>query len=195
MDERIVKIKEKAIAFFTKKGKENWLWILGLCGILLIGVSSFWGGSENEPTSNTVMGNEDASVYATALEEQLETMLVTVQGVGNCRVMVTMEQATEYIYATQEKNTVDASQTSENSRFSTGSRTHDEETYIMVSTDNGQQPVLITALSPKVKGVAVVCEGGDDPMVCQAVRTTVATVLNINTNRICIVKGNNFEGK
>ena len=117
-------------------------------------------------------------------------MVSSISGVGECRVMVTMEQGTEYIYATQEKNTVDASQTSENSRFSTGSRSSDEETYIMVSTDTGQQPVLITALSPKVKGVVVVCQGGGNSGVCQNVRTALATLLNISSSRICVVTGN-----
>ncbi len=192
MDQRIGNIKEKIQALFGKKGKGNLLWIMGLVGVLLIGLSSFFGGDSSDSPDNTVSAGEDSLVYAKNLEERLETMVSTIQGVGDCRVMVTMEQGTEYIYATQEKNTVDASQTSENSRYSTGSRSSDEETYIMVSTDKGEQPVLITALSPKVKGVVVVCEGGGDSGVCQMVRTALATVLNINSSRICVVAGNHF---
>lgn len=190
MDERIVNIKEKVIAFFTKKG--NWLWVLGLLGILLIGVSSLFSHGSSDTVGVTATGSEDALAYATALEQRLESIVGTIEGVGNCRVMVTLEQSTEYIYATQEKNTMDSSQTSEDTRYSTGNRTQDEETYIMVSTDSGEQPVLITALSPKVKGVAVVCQGGANANVCQAIRTTVATVLNIDSEHICIVAGNNF---
>ncbi|MBR3844366.1 MAG: hypothetical protein IKM39_02540, partial [Clostridia bacterium] len=147
MDQRIRTITEKVKSFIAQKG--NWLWIVGLVGILLIGLSSL-GGDSKETPDNTVSPGEDAAAFAEELESRLETMVASIQGVGECQVMVTMEQGTEYIYATQEKNTVDASQTSENSRYSTGSRSSDEETYIMVSTDGGEQPVLITALSPKV---------------------------------------------
>ena len=190
MDRRIEKIKHLWQWFLSKKGKGNWLWILGLVGILLIGLSSATGGSSKETPNSPVSGEENTVAYAEALERRLETMVSSISGVGECRVMVTMEQGTEYIYATQEKNTVDASQTSENSRFSTGSRSSDEETYIMVSTDTGQQPVLITALSPKVKGVVVVCQGGGNSGVCQNVRTALATLLNISSSRICVVTGN-----
>ncbi len=190
MDQRIEKYKQLCKSFWQKKGKGNWLWIFGLVGILLIGLSSIMGGSSSDTPQTTLSGEEDTIAYAKALEQRLEGMVGSIYGVGECRVMVTMEQGTEYIYATQEKNTVDASQTSENSRYSTGSRSSDEETYIMVSTDGGQQPVLLTALAPKVKGVVVVCEGGGDSGVCQTVRTALATLLNISSNRICVVTGN-----
>ena len=189
MDQRIEKYKQLLTSFWQKKGKGNWLWIVGLVGILLIGISSVTGESSDSAEA-TLSGQEDTLVYAKALEQRLETMVESIYGVGKCNVMVTMEQGTEYIYATQEKNTVDASQTSENSRYSTGSRSSDEETYIMVSTDSGQQPVLLTALAPKVKGVVVVCQGGSDSGVCQTVRTALATLLNISSNRICVVTGN-----
>ncbi len=192
MDQRIKKYKELWQWFMKKKGKGNWLWVIGLIGILLIGLSSMLGNGGTDTPVATVSAGEDPLSYATALEDRLESMVSSIAGVGECRVMVTMEQGTEYIYATQEKNTVDASQTSENSRFSTGSRSSDEETYIMVSTDSGQQPVLITSLSPKVKGVVVVCQGGNNGGVCQNVRTALATVLSISSNRICVVTGNQF---
>ena len=190
MDQRIEKVKRFCQSFLSKKGKGNWLWVIGLVGILLIGFSSAIDNDAKDTPNATLSGEESTTVYAQALESRLENMVSAISGVGKCRVMVTMEQGTEYIYATQEKNTVDASQTSENSRFSTGSRSSDEETYIMVSTDEGQQPVLITALSPKVKGVVVVCQGGEDSVVCQNVRTALATLLNISSNRICVVTGN-----
>lgn len=187
MDQRIIAIKNKILAM-GKKG--NWLWILGLVGILLIGLSTMFSSSHTESSKDAVPSCDDTTLYAKELEERLEKLVGTIGGVGECEVMVTMEQGTEYIYATQQKNTVDASQTSENSRYSEGSRSSDEETYIMVSTDKGEQPVLLTALSPRVKGVVVVCQGGEEAVVCEQVKTAIATVLNINSNRICVVAGN-----
>ncbi len=179
---------DKAIAFFKSKGKYNWLFAIGLLGILLIGLSGVLSGGEvsNNETSSVTVSSEQ---YAANLENQLCDMLQHVDGVGKCKVMVTIDQGTEYIYATQEKNSKNTIETSEDNKFSAENESADEETYIMVETDNGEQPLLITQLSPKVKGVVVVCGGGDNPAVCQKVCKAVATALHISETRICVIQG------
>lgn len=180
--------KEIWTNIIKKLGKKNILLILGLAGILLIGLSGIVGGGGEDTTAATVSG-EDSGAYARQLEQQLSQMISSITGAGECQVMVTLEQGTEYIYAVQEKNTQDTSQTSEESRLTAGERVSDEETYIMVSTENGEQPLVITELSPKVKGVVVVCEGGGEAGVSQTVRNAVATALNISIDRIYVVAG------
>ena len=34
-----------------------------------------------------------------------------------------------------------------------------------MDTENGRQGLLVTEIQPTVKGVVVVCQGGDDPVV------------------------------
>lgn len=183
--------KEKWLTLIQKQGKNNWLWIAGLAGILLIGISTLFGG-ESTSTSETADNTPsvtDTQTYARQLEEQLEEMISSMQQAGKCKVMVTMEQGTEYVYATEEKNSTDVSQSSEDSRFSTGSRSSGEETYIMVSTKDGDRPLLLTQLAPRVKGVVVVCSGGGQKAVAEAITKALATALDISKNRICVVEG------
>ena len=40
--------------------------------------------------------------------------------------------------------------------------------------------------SPEVKGVVVVCEGGDDPLVVRKVVDTVKVALNLSSSRISV---------
>ncbi len=177
-------------ALLNKIDKRQWLLILGITGMILIGLSSCVSThSEKEDRQET--SSDENWQYAATLEEQLETVLSSVEGAGPCQVMVTLEQGTEYIYATEEKNSIDVSETSEDQRFSTGSKTADEATYIMVSTDEGEQPLLLTCLAPKVKGVVVVCNGGNNAAVCRAITKALATALDISENCICVVYGNN----
>ena len=46
----------------------------------------------------------------------------------------------------------------------------------------------MTEVQPVVKGVVVVCDGGDDPVVQQRVIDAVTTALDITSVRVCVVK-------
>jgi stage III sporulation protein AG len=175
--------KEKIRSLF--KGKGNLLWILGLLGIVLIGISGLFGGEE--PVENDSLSYVDTDDYARRLEQQLEDIVGNIKNAGDCQVMVTMAQGTEYVYAREEKNMADTSQTSEESRLITGNKVSDEETYIMVSTKQGDKPLLLTEIAPRVKGVVVVCEGGGNAMVIDTVTEALATALNISKSQVCVV--------
>jgi stage III sporulation protein AG len=179
--------QEKILEFFKTKSKGNFLWILGLVGILLIGLSALFGEGEDQTPKSEGLVYTDTKVYAKSLEEQLEEIVSNIKNAGACKVMVTLEQGAEYVYATEEKNTADTSQTSEESRQITGNKVSDEETYIIVSTKQGDQPLLLTEIAPRVKGVVVVCEGGSNPQVVATVTNALATALNISENRVCVV--------
>ena len=65
MDRRIEKIKHLWQWFLSKKGKGNWLWILGLVGILLIGLSSVTGSSSKETHEISASSSEFVNIENT----------------------------------------------------------------------------------------------------------------------------------
>ena len=60
--------------------------------------------------------------------------------------------------------------------------------HIIVDAADGKQPLVETHIEPEVKGVAVVCEGGDDITVIKRITDLVSVVLGLSTNRICVTK-------
>ena len=50
----------------------------------------------------------------------------------------------------------------------------------------GKSPLVTARLEPEVKGVVVVCEGGDDPLVVRKVVDTVKVALNLSSSRISV---------
>lgn len=44
------------------------------------------------------------------------------------------------------------------------------------------------SIEPKVRGVVVVCDGGDDPTVKSRVLDAITKALNISSNKVCITK-------
>ena len=114
-----------------------------------------------------------AEEYAGMLEQRLEELVSSIQGVGRARVMVTLEHGVEYVFAQEERSGADSMQVS----------------YVLVDTEFGRrQPLVRTQRQPRVQGVIVVCEGADDVRVQQKLINVVTTALNIPTTRVCVVK-------
>ena len=86
----------------------------------------------------------------------------------------------ESIYA---KNETHETQTDEAS----SSESYKSE-HVIISASGGDAPLVETVLSPEIKGVAVVCEGGDDISVTKRIVDLTSVVLGLSTNRICVTK-------
>lgn len=151
------------------KGRVRVLVAVGLVGMGLIALSELWptdGGKESREPSITVTATE----AELALEERIAALLGQVAGVGKCRVLVTLERDTQKVYAANTATSANGS----------------SEQVLVVDTDTGPVGLPLTTLLPTVKGVAVVCAGGDDPAVCQRVVEVVATAFHISDRRVCV---------
>ena len=150
------------------------LLFVGLAGMLLIALSEVWP-TRNESKTTTVTLTE--SQVEKALEQRIATLLRQVEGVGSCRVMVTLESGTRTVYAADTTSSAGAD----------GSASYSEH-YLTVDTDSGPVGLLLTRIRPTVKGVAVVCDGGGDAAVRQRVIQVVSTAFHISERRVCVVK-------
>ena len=103
-----------------------------------------------------------------------------IDGAGKTKVMITLSETTEYIYATNDKDT------RKNNDASDDSATQND--YVIIEKDNNDTGLLIKTIEPKVRGVAIVCEGGNKSMVQNQIYSAISAVLNISTSRISISK-------
>jgi stage III sporulation protein AG len=164
--------------------------ILGIVLILLSGNLQSCGGKQSSQTASSRSSGLSAENYEKQLETNLTEIISQIRGTGNVRVMVTLEQTTQYVYATEEKKS--DQQTDEKAESGTGkkeSNNSDETTYLLVKDADGSERALhVTEIQPVVKGVVVVCDGGDDPQVQQDVTDAVTTALHITSVRVCVIK-------
>ena len=102
MDSRIKKIFSSASNF---KYKKQAVIIFGLIGVVLILLSelvpSTADGKSNTNTST------DYESYVSSLESRTQNIISSIDGVGKCRVMITLEQTDERVFA---KNIDESSQ-------------------------------------------------------------------------------------
>ena len=149
------KIKD-AINFMLKSdGKRAKIIVaMGLVAIVLIAFSSFFQSNDNKATN----------------------IVSSIDGVGDCEVMITFEYSSENVYATDSENKND-----ENSQSN-------KDEYVLYDSQSGEKALLIKEKYPTVQGVSVVCSGGDNVEVREAVINTVTSLFNISANRVSVSK-------
>lgn len=184
-------IRNSLNSFFEKDKSRKLIVISGLAGIVLIFVSSIWGGKGKTPVKNDEE-SLGSGRYEEKLERSLESIVSSIKGAGNSKVLVTLENSTETIYATEEKKNKEASEDRTNGETTRKKESDDcEKKYITVKDSEGTERALaVTEIQPRVKGVIVVCTGGDDPIVQQRIIGAVTTALNISSKRVCVTRAN-----
>ena len=166
--------------------KENILKITGIAGhggIVLIFCSDFFGGREKEDTFAEVSESETYTVeeYRQGLCDELGNMLASIEGVGRTKIMLTIDGTVRNIYATD--NDIQQRETSSDKQ------SNEKQSCIVIRQNDGSEKALtIGQLMPKIKGVLVVCEGGDKEEVCIKVTEAVSAALDVTKSHICVSK-------
>lgn len=171
-----------------KDGYKKVIIIAGFLGIILIFLSGFF--KENNKPKEKVEEIPTTQQYSKQIEESLTEIVSHISGAGESKVLVTVENSVETVYATAGKKNTEASEDKIGGETTKRKESDDSETqYITVKDSDGTEKALaITEIQPTIKGVVVVCSGGDDPSVCKRVTDAVTTALNITSKRVCVTK-------
>ena len=157
--------------------------IIGAVGIALIFLSSI--GGEESGTQNF----DDFSIeeYKEALEEDIERLVKSISGSRKVTVVITLESGVNYQYADViEEADESKSETDKNSQ-----KNEFHQNYITVKrADGSEEAILISKQMPEIRGVAIVCQGGDNAALNKKIQNAVTSALNITSKRVYIAGGN-----
>lgn len=177
--------------FLSHEKNKNLILILGLAGISLIFISNFFRDKEPNPKKTPeIKSNSDQ--YSERMEQNLEGIVSNIQGAGKAKVLVTLENSIETVYATEEKKNKEAAEDKTNGETTRKKESDDcEKKYITVKDSEGTEHALaVTEIQPKIKGVIVVCPGGDNPTVQQKIINAVTAALSVPSNKVYVTKSN-----
>lgn len=163
----------------------KWIIAAGLLGMALIFLSEFWPSSTQTSSAGKTLTSEE---FVQKLEQRLTEVVGNIDGAGQNRVMVTLENGVQYVYATEQKTGSNRVEDTGDSSNRLSQQDDSEESVIVVDAEDGRKGLLVTELEPIVKGVVVVCEGGDQEDVQQRVSQAVTTALNITSKRVYVTK-------
>ena len=174
-------IIEYIVKLWNKLGYRLFL-LTGFIGILLIYIS------DRSAVEKTVLSEYSPEEYRLHLEKTLTDILSQVEGAGKVSLMITLESGEEKIYAVQEKTDRNEQSVSAQRSTQTNSRTSYENEYVMLGGSAGNEALIEKTLQPAVQGVVVVCQGAEDVKVVSNITNAVSVVLDIPTNRVCVIK-------
>ncbi len=177
-----------------------YLGIIFIVGILLFTSGSFMKSSDNgvedvdevSKTTKNEMGTDLSSTsydtYEQELTANLESILSMVSGAGNVKCMITFENTKEMVFATdfEEDSSSVIEKDSQNGERTTKNENRDEK--LVFVGDN--EPVLIKEVLPKVEGVVIVAQGGENAYIKKAFIDVATSLLDIEPYKVTILKMN-----
>ena len=140
--------------------KSKWFYgilaVLGICLVLL----------SNTDISPSEENGEQISYYSKELEERVEKLILEINGIDQVSVLITLENNGETVYA---QNQLSGS-----------------SEYVFFTNSEGENGLKLQEINPTVRGVAVVCTGGNDITVKEKITALLSSALGITTNRITV---------
>ncbi len=159
--------------------RKDQLLILILVGLLLAVVAIPVDDREkrgNQELKQTEQGEEEteaATDYESRMEQKLEELLGSVEGVGNVRVMLTFEGTGERKVEKDTSLTADSQQ---------------EETVYEEYGSSERTPYVTSETNPQVEGVLVIAQGGGNSRIKQEIIEAAQALFGIEAHKIKIMK-------
>ncbi len=160
---------------------------VGICGILLIFISSIFSGSDTNESKNVKsIDKYDAEQYCKSLEDDIKNIVTGITGDKNPTVVVTLESGIRYNYVSADETDTSSSTGNTSDQLSESKK----QSYITVKTaDGGEQALIVTEIMPQVRGVAIICSGGNSESAAEKIKNAVTAALNITSKRVYISGG------
>lgn len=192
---------ENTIIEKIKNLKKDQLIIFVLIGVLLIVISiptekkskESNDGEQKSEVQNTSENIEETMDYEEKMEKKLSETLSMVEGVGRVKVMVTLQNSSESVV---EKDIPNTRNTTSEADSAGGTRTSmdvemTESTIYTTDSEGHQSPYVTKEIEPIVKGVVVVAEGGNNPVVVNAITESTEALFQIESHKIKVMKMKN----
>lgn len=126
--------------------------------------------------------------YREQLEQELASNLSRVKGVGKVVVLVTLESGPGGVYGENRETTARLTREEDG----TGGRREVEEstsrTEVVVSREGqGERPLLLLEIKPRLRGVMVIAEGAADPQLREQLVLALQAGLGVAAHRITVL--------
>lgn len=152
--------------------------VLAFCAVAALVASTFTGDEEKADLSEkTSHGYGTSDEYVEDVENRLCGLLSDIEGAGAVKVMITLESGEEQVFARDSDSSLDNKADGDKS-------VKEKNEYVIVDG----QAVRVKTVEPEIRGVAVVCEGGNDFTVKQSIVQAVTAVLGISAARVSVAQ-------
>lgn len=194
--------KEKK-SIFRESGLKKWI-LMGTAGVLLLllSVPELFSSTEKEKEAPDLEKVQEAEQdweesYVRGLEKQLSEVLSSVEGVGNNRVMITLNSSKEEIVEKDQPYTQENEKQSEQGAVVSDSQRLEksEETVYYELEDGSRRPYVVKIMQPQIAGIVVVAQGGEVPQIQQEIIHAAEVLFSVPSHKIVVMKMKSAEGR
>lgn len=189
-----MKLSKENIQSLLKKDKLLIIFLIGILLLIFMLPSSNQDkqGSAQQPDEGGVIQQTDSQEqYKKQMEDELETLLGYVDGVGKVEVMITLAGTPESVVCEDmQKNS--SKITEQDSTGGTRETVEEgEQASAVMSQENGDSaPFVIKENMPEIQGVIVVAEGGGNDEVVKNISEAIKALFGIEVHKIKVMKMN-----
>ena len=163
-------------------------------GIVLIALStgdmSTRKKEKPKEVENTMdMESDTEDEYTKKLERQFESVLANVSGVGRVKVMITLDTSSEKVTLSDpvyKNESVNETESDGSVRSQTNSESSPQT--VFSEKDDIKDPYVVKEIEPVIKGVLVVCEGGDNDSVKKEITSAAEVLFGLESHKIKVMK-------
>ena len=149
--------------------------------VVLIGAGLLlWPSGGTKETSTAQSTAVAALGDPEALQEEMEEILSHISGVGEVRLLLTVETDGERQLAGNTETSYSGS--------ASAPEDFSRSWEAVMAQDGGQTPVVTTTRYPTYRGALVVCQGGDQASVRLAVTEAVTALTGLPADRVSVAK-------
>ncbi|MBQ8039462.1 MAG: hypothetical protein IJ274_06295 [Lachnospiraceae bacterium] len=189
LNQLLNKVKKK------KWGKEEWI-ILILAGAFLMIV--FWPSSDKKKQENydnveietqPYIESDDSS-YKAQMEQQLEEVLRSIDGIDNVNAMITLSTSEEEVILSETKNTKETTceEDSQGGNRTIESSSYEETVCYTKSSDEDSKPYITHTIAPKVEGVVIVVGGNRAGLLRTQIVRAVQALFDVESHKVVVIK-------
>lgn len=172
---------------------DKWI-MLALAGVLLIvGTTVFPDNNKNKRKNENVVNVENKdndNGYASVMEKQLKDILESVKGVGKVNVMITVEDNGKQIVLREQPYTKssEVKQAKEGEEVISSDISQEDRVVLGAGENGDNSPYVISSKKPVIKGVAVVAQGGGNPVVVEKITNVIKSLFEVSVHKISVIE-------
>lgn len=169
-------------ALKSKMGKKTQFLLAGILALIMLiiffnGIKG--GGTETKPQTDNINTQSKDIPYTENLEQRLEKILASIDGIGEVNAFVMTETSVRTIYVGDEEEKT------------SGDNSSTTKSLEIVFEKNGSvsTPIVSLEIYPEITGVLIVAEGTNDEKLRLLVINAVSVALGIENSKIEVLVG------
>ena len=180
-----------------KKKIENLMFFIIILIVTIIAINLIWNDNNKEKeTQNdetkklaiTPKSSNNETIETSSsndLEEKLEKILSTIQGVGEVHVFINYSESSEVIPMYNENSKTSTTEETDTSGGTRKIQETDSQKDIIYKEDNGEKtPMTQKVVDPKIEGAIVTAKGANDANIKTSIIQAVEAVTSLPTHKI-----------